>query len=225
MDDGKKLNLGVRWKKYLTKFENFLVAMNITEDKRKVAMLFHFGGDYVRDFIDNAVPKMEGYDATVEYLNKHLNPKTSDTFEIYKFQKTIQNNDESIQQFCNCLRSIANRCNFENEDKPIKMQSILRTHSQKLSKFCFTTPPVSLEEVVNRGTLFEEVDEQMGVVEDSLELMKLKNLQKNEQSLQIQLKSLQEQTNELKSIGRSKTKTQEYINRRTVQKSCFKCGR
>ena len=29
----------------------------------------------------------------------------------------------------------------------------------------------------------------------------------------------------MKSIGKSKTKTQDYINRRTVQKSCFKCGR
>ena len=54
MEDGKKLNLAVRWKKYLTKFENFFVAMNITEDKRKVAMLLHFGGDYIR----------EGYDAS-----------------------------------------------------------------------------------------------------------------------------------------------------------------
>ena len=82
MEDGEKLNLDVRWKKYLTKFENFLIAMNVTEDKRKVGMLLHFGGDYVRDFIDNTVPKVEGYDATVEYLNEHLNPKTNDTFEI-----------------------------------------------------------------------------------------------------------------------------------------------
>ena len=44
MQDGEKLNFGVRWKKYLKKFKNFLVAMNITEDKRKVAMLLHFGG-------------------------------------------------------------------------------------------------------------------------------------------------------------------------------------
>ena len=43
---------------------------------------------------------------------------------------------------------------------------MLRTHSQKLRKFCFTNPTVSLEEVVNRGKLFEEVDEQTGVVED-----------------------------------------------------------
>ena len=64
MEDGEKL--GVRQKKYLIKFENFLFAMNITEDKRKVAILLRFGGDYVRDFIDNAVSKVEGYDATDE---------------------------------------------------------------------------------------------------------------------------------------------------------------
>ena len=54
MEDREKLNLGVRWKKYQTKFEKFLVAMNITEDKRKVAMFLDFGGDYIR----------EGYDAS-----------------------------------------------------------------------------------------------------------------------------------------------------------------
>ena len=71
--------------------------MNITQDKRKIAILLHFGRDYIRDFIDNAVPKVEGYDATVEYLNEHLNPKTNDTFEIYKFQRTIQDNDGTVQ--------------------------------------------------------------------------------------------------------------------------------
>ena len=98
MEDGEKLNLGIRWKKYLMKFENFLVAMNKTEDKRNVAMLLHFGGDYIWDIIDNAVPKAESYDAIVECLNKYLNPKTNDTFEIYKFQKTIQDGDETVLQ-------------------------------------------------------------------------------------------------------------------------------
>ena len=118
------------------------------------------------------------------------NPKTNDTFEKHKFQKTIQDSEETVQQFCNLLRSIANRCNFENEGKHTKTQLILETHSQKLRKFCFTNPTVSLEEVVNRGTLFEEVDEQAGVVEDSKNINKIKNLEKNEPSLQIQLKSL-----------------------------------
>ena len=65
----------------------------------------------------------------------------------------------------------------------------------------------------------------MGVVEDSKSINEIKNLEKNKQSLQIQLKSLQEQIIELKSIGKSKTKKNEYINRRPVQKSYFKCRR
>ena len=114
LEDGKDLNLGIRGKKYLTKFKNFLVAMNVNEDKIKVAMLLHFGSDYIGYIIDNTVPKIEGYDTTVEYLNKHLNPKTNDTFQMYKFQKTNQESDKTVQQFCNGLRHIANKCNFEN---------------------------------------------------------------------------------------------------------------
>ena len=47
------------------------------------------------------------------------------------------------------------------------------------------------------------------VIEDSKSISEIKNLEKNEQSLQLQLKSLQEQINELKSNQKSKPKTQE----------------
>ena len=128
----------------------------------------------------------------------------------------------AMKQFCNRFRSIANRCNFENKDKHIKTELILGTHSPKLRKFCFTNLTVSLEEVVNRGKLSEEVDEQKDVVEGSKSINEIKNLEKNEQSLQIQLKLLQEQIKKLKSNQKSNPKTQEYINRKTIQKSCFK---
>ena len=91
---------------------------------------------------------------------------------MYKFQKTIQDSNETLQQVCNRLKSMANRCNFEHEDKHKKVVNI-RTYSQKLRKFCFTNPTVSLEEVVNRGKLFEEVDEQMSIVEDSKSINEL----------------------------------------------------
>ena len=50
-------------------------------------------------------------------------------------------------------------------------------------------------------------------------LTKLKTKTKNEQSLQIQPKLLQEQISKLKSIEKSKTKTQEYINRKTEKQN------
>ena len=113
-----------------------------------------------------------------------------------------------MKQFCNRDRSIVNICNFENDNKHIKKQLILRTHYQTLRKFCFTNPTVSLEEDVNKGKFFEEVDEQTRVGEDSKSVNEIKSLGKKEWSLQIQLKSLQEQITELKSNQKSKSKIQ-----------------
>ena len=42
MEDGEKFNLDVRWKKYLTKFGNVLVAMNITEVRGKLQCCYIF---------------------------------------------------------------------------------------------------------------------------------------------------------------------------------------
>ena len=68
-------------------------------------MLLHFGIYCTQDIIDNDVPKVKGYNATVEYLNKHLDLKTNDTFELYKFQNTIQDSYETVEQFCYRLTS------------------------------------------------------------------------------------------------------------------------
>ena len=114
-------------------------------------MLLYFGGDYIKGIIDNAVPKVEGYNATVEYLNKHLDPKTNDTFEMNKFQKTIQDSNERVQKFCNRVRSIASRDNFENEDKHIKTQLILGTHFQKTLNSALLIP-----QYLSKGLLTEE---------------------------------------------------------------------
>ena len=91
--------------KVFNEVRKFLVAININENKIKFGMLLYFGGDYLRDIIDNVLSEVEGYNATVEYLNEHLDPKNN------------SRSDETVQECCNRLRSIANRCNLENEDK------------------------------------------------------------------------------------------------------------
>ena len=39
--------VGFRWKKWLDRYENHLVAMDITGDKRQKALLLHFVGESV----------------------------------------------------------------------------------------------------------------------------------------------------------------------------------
>lgn len=44
-------NIGTRWKKWLKKFENYIVVANVNTDERKMAMLVHFAGDEVAEIL------------------------------------------------------------------------------------------------------------------------------------------------------------------------------
>ena len=41
-------NLGNKWGKYISRFKTFLVALNLTDDKRKKDLLLHYAGNKVQ---------------------------------------------------------------------------------------------------------------------------------------------------------------------------------
>ena len=45
-------NVGPRWGKWLKRFENYLIAMNVEDETRKRAMLLHYAGPRVYDIFD-----------------------------------------------------------------------------------------------------------------------------------------------------------------------------
>lgn len=53
---------GVRWKKWVSKFENLLCALDITSDARKKALLLHYGGDDVYNIVDSFTDEQKGVD-------------------------------------------------------------------------------------------------------------------------------------------------------------------
>ena len=65
---------------------------------------------------------------------------------------------------------------MENEDKHIKTQLILGNSANS----ALLILPESLQEVVNRGKLIEETEEQTSVAEDSRSVNELLILEKNE---------------------------------------------
>ena len=42
---------GVRWRKYIDKFENLLCALDVHDDARKKALLLHYIGDEAYDIL------------------------------------------------------------------------------------------------------------------------------------------------------------------------------
>ena len=54
---------GTRWKKWIEKFENFLLVCNVTDDKRQKAMLLHYIGDEAYEIYDSFSEEEKGINA------------------------------------------------------------------------------------------------------------------------------------------------------------------
>jgi len=52
LDLAETTSLGQRWTKYLARFNNYLMALNIDDPNRKKALLLHFAGPEVYDIHD-----------------------------------------------------------------------------------------------------------------------------------------------------------------------------
>jgi len=143
-DGGQTENTaGVRWKKWMDKFDNMLRALDIKDDKRKKAMLLHYCGEEVYDIFDSFSDTDKGIGATrdeisgegtvkvpdeynklCESLKNYFTPKRNLSFEVYKFRQAKQEAGESIDSFYTRLRTLANTCEFHNKDNEILSQII-----------------------------------------------------------------------------------------------------
>ena len=67
------LNIGARWRKWISNFKNSLVTIDIKGDARNRARIFHYVGDEVNIFetledIGEAIEYKKGKDAIIKYF-------------------------------------------------------------------------------------------------------------------------------------------------------------
>ena len=120
-------NAGPRWEKWLSRFNRLTVAMKITDDEQKRAMLLHYAGHEVDEIFDT-LPDTgddDDFDKAVEKLNEYFSPKTNTTYEVYTFRQSKQKDGETLDSFHTRLRTLSKYCKFPDTDKEIKEQIIL----------------------------------------------------------------------------------------------------
>ena len=110
--DTDPTSTATRWTKYVDRFENFLVTMQIDEPRRQKALLLHFAGERVNG-IYSALPEsptpLDGDDTPNEYLKaKHqlqtyFAPKKNIEYERYMFRQAKQEPGQSLDQYHNQL--------------------------------------------------------------------------------------------------------------------------
>ncbi|XP_062614532.1 uncharacterized protein K02A2.6-like [Saccostrea cucullata] len=167
-DVSDQSSIGQRWKKWIQRFENFVLAMGITRNDRKRAILLHYGGDEVYNIFDTLADTggPNDYDAAKTKLTEHFNPKKNLEFEIYKFRQAKQQSSEIMDSYHTRLRQLAENCEFEDVDREIKSQVIQGCESSRLRRKALREPDLTLQQILDSARAMEVSQLQASGMED-----------------------------------------------------------
>ena len=149
-----------RWEKWLARFENYLIAVNIDKDERKKAMLLHFVGEKVYDIYDTLSAADDKYADVKQKLNDYFKPMKDTAMAVFLFREEAQKIGETIDQFQTRLRGMSKHCEFENADKEIRSQILQKTNNKTLRREILKHPQWKLEDVLKEARSLEASETQ-----------------------------------------------------------------
>ena len=176
--DADKSTVGVRWMKWIDRFENYLKAANITDAERKKAQVLHFAGETVYDIATsldltprardrtNNVPAESVYDALKRVLNEHFHPKANKEYNRYLFRQAKQGTEESLDHFYARLKKLTMGCEFAEVEAEIKSHLICTCRLARLRRAALEDPSMTLDTMLEKGRTFELAQLQMSKIDE-----------------------------------------------------------
>ena len=113
--------VGLRFEKWTKRLDLLFTAIDVTDAKRKKAILLHYGGEELSDIFETLTIQGDGddYQKTVKTLKDHFTPRDCIDQHVYTFRKEVQRPDENISAFHTRLELIVKQCQFANANDEI----------------------------------------------------------------------------------------------------------
>ena len=158
-----------KWEQWKKGFEYYLVASNVTEESRKVALLLHMGGSELQELfhaISDPDVKVETLKQAIEVLDGQLLPRKNVIYERHVFRREIQRQGEGIDAFVARLRKLSRSCEYGVlQEDMIRDQLVDKCYSHKLRCALLREPTLTLASAVSIARTIEEVEKQAEVME------------------------------------------------------------
>src|SRR5208282_308941 len=175
--DADLTSVAQRWKRWSDRFDNLIIALNVTDNARKNALLLHLAGEVVFEIFDGlvlpAIPDdadaavTNVYTAAKGALDAHFNPKRNVEFERYTFRSEKQKDNETIDAYHSRLRNLSRNCEFANVDIEIKSHIIQTCLSTRLRRRALVETTLSLQALLDLGRSMETTEKQVKVIESA----------------------------------------------------------
>ena len=106
------------WSLYTERLSQYFVANDITDDKKKVAVLLTVMGskayELLHSLLSPVVPSTKKYDELIAKLEAHLKPKPLVIAERFRFHHRNQRDGETVAQYMAELRRLSEHCEFKD---------------------------------------------------------------------------------------------------------------
>ena len=140
-----------RWETWLKDFKTYCVAIDITGNARKRALLLYEGGQRVRQIFSNLTGEDNDFDTAMTKLTEYFTPLKNTRYEIYKFRQLKQEDSESLDTFHMRLRESSCNCQFTNVDSEIEQQIITGGKFTQIRKSALKNPNYTLKDMLVDG--------------------------------------------------------------------------
>ncbi len=157
--------MAIRWEKWVSRFEVYLVAKDITNGGRKKAQLLLLSGSKVYDIYDTLAEDTDDYGAVKTKLANYFKPFKDEAMAILMFREQVQKPGESVVQFVTRLRAQAKHCGFTDIGKEIRAQVLQKTINRKLRREVLKHPTWTLNEVLAEARAIENSEARAGDIE------------------------------------------------------------
>lgn len=96
---GQNINLVKSWDPYLKKCYYFLKASGITKEEQRQALLLHISGQEIQDVFETLTDTGTTLQEAADKITAYFLPKKNISFEHHVFSKTIQQPQETVDQY------------------------------------------------------------------------------------------------------------------------------
>ena len=146
------------------RFETYLLALNITDDKQKRALLLYQAGQNTQEIFDTLTDTREDYKTALDKLTDY---KKNVDIETFQFRQTTQKSDETIYQFVTRLRKLAEHCEFTDLNKELNIIAVIqKCTSRCLRRNALREDDITLDKILAKAQALDSSEKQAKGIED-----------------------------------------------------------
>ena len=160
-------SLSQRWKTWKRRFETYLAAVNVTDDKRKRALLLYHAGQETQKLFDTFTDTGDTYATALKRRDNYFAPKKNVDFKTFQFRQAVQQDGETINQYVARLCKLAVTCEFSDADKELKAAVMQHCQSKQLHCYALREDNLTLEKLLAKVRALEASERQACGMEQS----------------------------------------------------------